>query len=228
MVVALWSAKGGAGVTVCAVGAGLATADAGVETLLVDARGDVPAVCGVAEPAHGIWDWAASAPTSPAALGRIEVRLTDHLSLLGCGERPTTSCGEPVHPGAAAGALAQLLLSEPRQVVVDLGRLSGHSGAAEHELATKLRDGGASMLLVTRACYLSLRLVTRLELHPDGIVVVREAGRALQDDDLAAVIGAPVVASIDIEPAVSRSVDAGLLLQRRPRPFLRSITKAVV
>lgn len=83
------------------------------------------------------------------------------------------------------------------------------------------------MLLVTRACYLSVRRATRLGLRPDGVVVVREPGRALQDDDLSAVIGAPVVSTVDVDPAVSRSVDSGMLVQRRPRPFLKSIARAV-
>lgn len=222
MVVALWSAKGGAGVTVCAVGAGLAAARAGVDTLVVDARGDVPAACGVAEPTHGIWDWAASPSPTPAALGRIERRLVGRLSLLGAGESTPRSSG-----GGAVAILARLLLDEPRQVVVDLGRLTGDVDAPEVHLADRLRDGGASMFLVTRACYLGLRSATRLGFRPDGIVVVREPGRALQDDDLSAVIGAPVVTCIDVDPTVSRAVDAGLLLDRQPRPFLRSITKAV-
>ena len=227
MVVALWSAKGGSGVTVCAVGVGVGTADSGTDTLLVDARGDMAAVCGIADPANGIWDWAAtSAPATPAALGRIEVRLGERLSLLGCGyPRAVTAdgratVGQPVH------TLAKLLLVDSRQVVVDLGELSDRPGP-ELELATALRDGGASMLLVTRACYLSVRRATRLGLRADGIVVVREPGRALQDDDLSAVIGAPVVATVDTDPAVSRSVDAGMLVHRRIRPFLRSVRKAV-
>lgn len=226
MVVALWSAKGGAGVTVCSVGAAVGTAESGIETLLVDTRGDMPAVCGIPEPSHGIWDWtSATEPASPAALGRIEVDLGRRLSLLGSGHARAVTPGGQATIGPLR-VLAQLLLADPRQVVVDLGELSDRPGP-ELELASALQDGGASMLLVTRACYLSVRRATRLGLRPDGVVVVREPGRALQDDDLSAVIGAPVVSTVDVDPAVSRSVDSGMLVQRRPRPFLKSIARAV-
>lgn len=74
-------------------------------------------------------------------------------------------------------------------------------------------------MLVTRACYMSLRRVAWVPLHPSGVVVVRDQDRALSDDDVAAVVGAPVVASIAVDPAVARAVDSGMLATRLPRRF---------
>ncbi len=66
-------------------------------------------------------------------------------------------------------------------------------------------------LLVTRACYLSLRRLVAGPVRPSGVVLVTEAGRALGRADVEDVVGVPVVAEVPIEPAVARAVDAGLL-----------------
>lgn len=63
--------------------------------------------------------------------------------------------------------------------------------------------------------YLGVRtLCERLGAPLDGLVVVSEAGRAIDARDVEHVSGRPVVAVIDHTPVVARTIDAGLLTQR--------------
>jgi len=62
--------------------------------------------------------------------------------------------------------------------------------------------------------YLGLRkLCEHAEAHLDGLVVVSEAGRALDARDVEHVSGRPVVAVVDHTPTLARTVDAGLFVQ---------------
>lgn len=221
MIIALWSAKGGVGVTACSVGASVAAARAGTPSLLVDAVGDVPAVCGIAEPAAGLWDWVCSEPaTGPEALRRLEVPAGEGLSIVAAGS-PTR-----VIDPSRLDAVAQVLSLEVRTVFVDLGTLGADRAAPRAQLADALRAHGATVVIVTRACYLALRAAVRRQRDCDAMIVVREPGRSLHDDDLRSILGLPVAASIDLNPAVSRSIDAGLLATRAPREFLRQLARA--
>lgn len=65
-------------------------------------------------------------------------------------------------------------------------------------------------ILVTLNCYLALRNAVRAEVRPDRVVLIREPGRALDTDDVAELLRAPVTA-IDADPAVARRIDAGIL-----------------
>jgi hypothetical protein len=106
----------------------------------------------------------------------------------------------PVIPGLVLGA--------NNQGVCDL---VVHDGPAPHGVS----------LLVTRPCYLALRRA----LHEDatsnasGVVAVMEPGRALGCDDIAAVLGLPVVATIPVRADIARAVDAGVLADRLPEPL---------
>ena len=64
-------------------------------------------------------------------------------------------------------------------------------------------------------------------LRPSGVVLVTEAGRALQARDVAGVLGVPVVAEVAVEAAVARAVDAGLLAARLPRSLGRGVRPLV-
>jgi len=81
-------------------------------------------------------------------------------------------------------------------------------------------------LLVTTSCYLSLRRVAELpdSAKPDGVVFVRQDGRALDALDVADVVGRPVIGEIGWDAAITRTVDAGLLCSRIPRRMLDSWT----
>lgn len=75
---------------------------------------------------------------------------------------------------------------------------------------------GEQTYLVTRPCYIALRHAVNSDLSYDGIIVIDEPGRALDERDVKNALGKPVVAVMQIDPAVARSVDAGLLQHRLP------------
>ncbi|MFM8955798.1 MAG: hypothetical protein ACKOH9_08440, partial [Actinomycetota bacterium] len=74
--------------------------------------------------------------------------------------------------------------------------------------------------------YLALRRAAQLNINPTGIVLVNEPGRALVKRDVESVIGAPVVAEITFDPAISRAVDAGLLSSRLPNLLSKQLASA--
>ena len=205
MITVCWAAKGGSGTTV--VAAAMAIAHAG-PTLLVDLAGDVPATLGLPEPdGPGVLDWLRSeAPAS--RLAGLEIRALENVSVLPCGQlapRPTQRWSE----------LAAWLRGESRHIVVDAG-----SACVPPADVVRAADHA---LLVTRACYLALRAAVRQSARPTGIVLVEEPGRALHGDDIAASLGAPVVATVLLDPAVARAVDAGLLIAHLPMGFRRAL-----
>jgi hypothetical protein len=89
-----------------------------------------------------------------------------------------------------------------------------------------LLDGDVRSLLVTRACYISLQRAVSAGCRPDGVVLVTEPGRSLRAPDVASTTGAPVVASVSVDVAVARAVDAGLLASRVPRLLQRELRGA--
>lgn len=215
MLVSCWSAKGGSGTTVVAVAlAAMLARSSSSGAVLADLAGDVPAVLGLPEPTGpGLGEWLASGPGVPVdALGRLEMEGPGGLRVLAAGV-------------AAAGAtdraevLAAILAADPRPVVADCG-----SGPAGPGLA--VAAAASTSLLVLRPCYLSLRQALKAPVRPSGVVVVREHGRALGRRDVEDVLGVPVRAVVDIDPAVARAVDAGLLPVRLPRGLERALRHA--
>jgi MinD superfamily P-loop ATPase len=205
VLVACWSTKGGVGTTVVAASLALMLSQGGTSgVVLADLAGDAPAVLGLAEPSSpGLAGWLSAGSRVPAdALSRIEVDAAPGLGLLPRGPGH-------LHPGRA-DVLAALLDRSPRTAVVDCGRAGGAAVAAVIARAQP-------SLLVTRPCYIALRRAMHAPLCPTGVVVVNEPGRVLSSDDVKSVVGAPVVAEVEIDPAVARLVDAGLLSGRLPR-----------
>lgn len=197
----LFSAKGGVGCSVAAAAtAGISSRRA--PTLLVDLHGELSSILGLEPAADGLSGWFQTEAAAPDLLRRLEVPVTDRLSLLPNGGR--RSLGAPDR----YQLLADLLRVEQRQVVVDVGTL-GLS-------AVPLVAQASRSVLVTRACYLALR-AAQSGPSPDHVLLVREAGRALNANDVAVAIGAPVAAVVPWDPAVARAVDAGVLLRRLPR-----------
>jgi hypothetical protein len=86
-----------------------------------------------------------------------------------------------------------------------------------------LTDAADQTLLVTRPCYLALRRAVSTPDRPTGIVLVSEPGRALRAADVERAVGVPVVTQLDLDPAVARAVDAGLLAARLPRLLQRQL-----
>jgi hypothetical protein len=203
-----WSAKGGSGTTV--VSACLALTHPS-DSILVDLAGDLPATLGVAEPSgQGLVDWFAS-DAPPAALLdlAIDVDATTRVIPRGAGDldRSSTRWFE----------LTAWLASRIAHVVVDAGIGPPPPALFEDE---------ARGLLVTRPCYLALRRAVAMSIRPDGIVLVVEPGRSLRAGDVARTLGAPIVATISVDPAVARAVDAGLLRARLPRAIGRELRGA--
>jgi hypothetical protein len=208
MVTLCWAAKGGSGTTVTAVAMALA---AGAPMLLIDLAGDVPAVLGVPEPdGPGVFDWLAS-EASTSRLAGLELRADAHISVLPRG-RPAQV------PPARWDELATWLRSERRGIVVDAG-----STGVPPPSVVRASDHA---ILVIRPCYLALRAAVRQPTRPTGIVLVDEPGRALRARDVEASLGVPVVATVLLDPAIARAVDAGLLLARLPAGFRHAVRLA--
>lgn len=218
MVVSCWSAKGGSGTTVVAVALAVVLGrESPSGSVLVDLRGDAPTVLGVPEPeGPGLGDWIAASPSvGPEAIGRLEHPVTDGVRLIPRGRR------SPTDP-ARAECCGARFATDTRPVVLDLGRISG-SDDPEDLARRTLVDCAAISLLVIRPCFLSLRRALSLPLRPTGIVLVEEPGRALGRTDVEDVLGAPVVATVTVDAAVARAVDAGLLASRLPSGLGRAL-----
>ena len=210
MVTTFWSVKGGVGVSTIAALWALASSESARATMLVDLCGDQPAVLGQDPPdGPGISEWCRTAEADAAALERIATAVTVDLAMIHRGRASWPETAAPL-----AGALATI----DREVVVDAGRPDGFTDDLLHR--------SDQTLLVVRACYLNLLAASRCDRTPDGVVFVRERGRSLGMADVEAVTGAPVVATIDCDPAVARSIDAGLATTRVPRSLLRALARA--
>ena len=199
-----WSAKGGSGTTVVAAALALGSS---TDSLLIDLDGELPAALGVPEPSgQGLSDWFASDAPERSILDLAgAVARTTSLVPRGPVAIPRDSARWP--------ALRNFLATASLDVIVDAG-----CGPPPPDLLAEQSRG----LLVTRPCYLSLLRASRLP-RPDGIVLVSEHGRSLTAADVAHSIGAPVVATVEIDPAIARAVDAGLLAARLPGSMLKSL-----
>jgi MinD superfamily P-loop ATPase len=202
-----WSAKGGSGTTVVTAALSLVLARTHSITI-ADLCGDIPAVLGLPEPSGpGLTDWLASPTADVGALAQLAVDVNSDVRLLPRGTAPM-----PTSPRWAD--LAEALDMVDDDVVIDAG-----TGEPPEELAARSDQS----LLVTRPCYLALRRLVAMRARPTGIVLVTEPGRSLRAVDLARSVDAPVVAEVPFDPAVSRSVDAGLLNTRLPRSLATSL-----
>lgn len=234
MMITCWSVKGGSGTSVVAA----ATAVLGGRSspggsLLVDLTGDASVALGDDDRlGPGIADWVATVASgsgpvevgaAPRASSRVdpmtfERRIDRGVSIL---PRGAGRIGDIWSP--AADLLVARLRCESRTIVVDAGTL----GAAGDGFAAPFVSSADRSILVIRPCYLALRRASSVPVHPDGIVVVSEPGRSLGSDDITAVIGAPVVAEVRVEPRIARVVDAGLLCSRMPRDLDRALADVV-
>lgn len=202
MLTVCYSSKGGQGCTT--VTAALALVDRGAR--MIDTAGDLPAVLGQPEPSGpGICDLLAS--DSSVEIAAIERLATMSAPLVCAGS--TSTAAVPEHRWTE---LAAVLSADPNAWFLDAGtNLAVASAPADRRL------------LVVRNCYLALRRAVAHSVRADGIVLVSEPGRALAAADVEAVLTAPVVAEVSIDPAVVRTIDAGLLAARLPRALARRL-----
>jgi len=214
MLIACWSSKGGSGTTVVAASLALLIARRAPQgALLVDLAGDAPAALGLPEPeGPGLAGWLHAGADVPIdGLGRLEAPVDHGLALLPRGPGDL--------PPARAEVLAALLAGDARPVVVDCG--ADPTGAS-----LAVAAGATRSVLVTRACFLSLRRALAAPLRPSEIVLLTEPGRSLGRADIEDCLGAPVVAEVAVDPAIARAVDAGLLASRLPRSLTRDLGRA--
>ena len=189
-----WSVKGGSGTTVVAAALALLLARrSGPGSLLVDLAGDQPAALGLPEPdGPGLAGWFEAGRSVPAdGLNRLEVAVVDRLHLVPRGHGP-------LGPTGRAEVLAGVLAADGRSVVADVG-VPSWAEVGPDPAAAVLAAAATTSLLVTRACYLSLRRAVAAPMRPTGIVVVAEPGRALDRHDVEQVVGAPVVAEVGVD-----------------------------
>lgn len=210
MIITCWSVKGGSGTTVVAATLGLISAKRS-PTLLVDLAGDVPAALGLPDaPGPGVGDWLDSG-ADRRALKALERVGGTSLGLLPAGH-PSTASGDP---------LADALAADGRTIIVD-------AGVVRAGPSFDLAAAATTSLLVVRGCYLALRRAAAAPLRPSGVVFVNEPGRTLTKRDIETVLGIPVVAEVELDPAVARAVDAGLLACRLPRSLERALRSSEV
>lgn len=109
---------------------------------------------------------------------------------------------------------------EQAHIVTEVAERGDHvlidAGDANHPIHDLLPDD-TRRVWVLRPCYLALRCAMACSRRPDSIIVVREPQRALNILDIEAALGITVEATIDIDPAIARMVDAGLLAAPVPR-----------
>lgn len=221
MLIACWSPKGGSGTTVVAAALAVLLAEsAPAGAVLADLAGDAPAVLGVAEPAGpGLGEWlAAGEDVDGVALSRLALPVTPILSLL-----PRGRAALPVPAGRRPDDLARVLAGDPRPVVVDCGTVAAADADA---VGVAVAAAAGTSFAVLRPCYLGLRRALAAPVRPSGVVLLSEPGRALDRTDVEAVLGVPVRVEIDVEPAVARAVDAGLLATRLPSRLARALRAA--
>ena len=212
MVVCCWSAKGGAGTTVVASALALLLARRSRDgSVLIDLAGDVPTALGLADDAPaGVSDWLSIGEQVPAdGLARLERPAGGGVAIVPRGRGALLD--------GRAHALAALLATDHRPVVIDAGVVDGAGVGAT------LAAAAATSLLVTRPCFLSLRRALCAPVRPSGIVLVVEDGRALVAADVEGALGVPVCAQVFVTPQVARAVDAGILPSRLPRSLEREL-----
>ena len=204
--------SGGVGVSTVAAALALRRSN-DAPTLLVDLRGDQPALLGLSdEPRPGLGEWlVAGDDVGTDALRQLEVQVAQGLSLLPAGSGPQQSASR-------TAALVHALSGSSRAVVVDAGTTRG-------ELWRQLGAVAADRILVTKACYLGLRRLRECDIEPTAVVLFREAGRALAPALVREHVAAPIVGTMAYDPAVSRAVDAGLITRRLPRTLRSAVRR---
>ena len=215
MVTLCWAAKGGSGTTVITAALALCLPR---HSLLVDLDGELPAVLGLAVPDRpGVDEWLrSSAP--PDQLGELVIDVDPTTSLLPRHEGVEMARGAPIDESRWI-EFAEWLRRQHHdgvEVFIDAGSVPP---------SPAMVASADQVLLVTRLCYLSLRRARAAPVRPTGVIVVEEAGRSLRSRDVEYSLGAPVVATVSVDPAIARAVDSGLLTNRLPRVIGRELRR---
>ena len=110
---------------------------------------------------------------------------------------------------------------------VAFGTQSWHDPAQNPNAAAArfLIEAADHSLLVTQSCFLALRRIARSPYQPSGIVLMYEDGRALVASDIADLGSCPIVLQIEMDVAIGRALDAGLLITRLPQRLDKALAK---
>jgi hypothetical protein len=219
MITLCWAVKGGSGTTTVAAVIALGGT---VPTLLVDLGGEAHLALGTAAPhGPGVLDWVAS-EAPPEHLADLLVDVGRGVALL-----PQPSI-EPAFRALSTEGCTARWEALGAWLVAWSGSTGGHVvvDAGTGEPPPPLVECAANRLLVTRQCYLALQRASGARSRPTGVVLVREPGRALGAREISRSIGSPVVATVDIDPAVARALDSGLLTSRLPAAVRRQLHRA--
>ena len=92
-------------------------------------------------------------------------------------------------------------------------------------VARFLIEAADHSLLVSRSCFLALRRIARSPYQPSGIILMYEDGRALVASDIADLGSCPIVLQIEMDVAIGRALDAGLLITRLPQRLDKALAK---
>lgn len=218
---ALWSPKGGAGVSVLTAACALVLARRRGGARVVDLDGDQAAIFGIGtEPSAGAHDWLAAGADAPSeAIERLALDVAPGVALVPCGSSPPTLAP---HAAAEAGAALAVALRDGPPTLVD-------AGGARTPAARALVEVADASLVVVRGCYLTLRRAVRSPLlgRAAGLVFVDEPGRSLGPREVADVLGRAVVARVPIRDVIGRAVDAGTLPARLPEALARPALAAL-
>ena len=214
----MWSVKGGSGVSVTAALAATMFARERRRVLVVDLRGDQPAVLGVEEPSGpGVRDWLASTDGSESALDRLLIDLGHGVWLLPSGAAQDW-------PSERPRQLVAALRRMRCEVVVDAGVLHGPGlGVTPIVTLGRVLAGAGRSWLVVRPCYLTVRRAVAERVVADGLILVQDPGRSLGAREVSRALRTPVVATVSDDPAIARSVDSGQVLRRSPRGLDKSL-----
>ena len=217
MLISMWSLKGGQGASVTAALAAIRAAqDRDRAVRLVDLGRDLPAIFGASEPSDSWLSRWTQGDLGVDALDRALVELAPNLSLLPRGDGPLSP--------RRAGELVEWLKGDGTTTIVDVGTLHRDQDESfADSLHHKIIAESDQSILVTRACYLALRRTVSSPVRPTGVVLVAEAGHVLTRSDCEGFIGAPVAATVAIEPDIARAVDSGMLSAGIPEQSLDSL-----
>lgn len=107
------------------------------------------------------------------------------------------------------------------------GTQSWHDPAQNPNAAAArfLIEAADHSLLVTQSCFLALRRIARSPYQPSGIVLMYEDGRALVASDIADLGSCPIILQIEMDLAIGRALDAGLLITRLPQRLDKALAK---
>ncbi len=225
MLISVWSPKGGVGTSTIAVALASTITACHRDVRLFDLGGDGPAIIGVRVPDQlGVADLLRAGPAAPAtALEALSVDIGERFRYVGPGRMggadPAIAAASQDDPSVAQ--FVNAVRSHAAMCVVDcrtVGTACERSLVANSDLA----------LVVVQPCFVLLQRTTQLQAlisASSGVVYFEDQGRSLTGSDVGGILGRPMLAKIQRSHEVARTIDAGVLLRRRPAALFSPIER---